>query len=316
MTPLQIPLTLPNEPWFVYCASILLSHTSGEHLFLRRVLTDPSSSSCASSPGNSDIHLASARALAHAFHRANISLVYGGGTRGIMGELAKSLVSLSGPQAVHGVIPRALIRTEKGYDGTPVGREGEGNGQKNLGRENGGQDDEDEDAGGKKAEKVLSRDELERVDSQTHADRRSSNEDDGSDNKTKLVGVEIYDPDLGTTTVVPDMHTRKRLMCDLVLRGGPGSGFVALAGGYGTIEEVMEMVTWNQLGIHALPIVLVNVAGYWDGLLGWVRNSVQQGFVGKGSAGILVEVHKPDEAVDALARYTVAEGRYLLDWSR
>src|SRR5437764_13860852 len=66
----------------------------------------------------------SARSLAQVLHDANYSLVYGGGTVGIMGELAKTLVSLSGPKAVHGVIPRALIRTEKGYEGTKVGEEG------------------------------------------------------------------------------------------------------------------------------------------------------------------------------------------------
>ena len=68
--------------------------------------------------------MASARALAQALHTAKYDLVYGGGTVGIMGELARTLVSLSGPQRVHGVIPRALIRTEKGYDGTRVGEQG------------------------------------------------------------------------------------------------------------------------------------------------------------------------------------------------
>jgi uncharacterized protein (TIGR00730 family) len=104
-------------------------------------------------------------------------------------------------------------------------------------------------------------------------------------------------------------------MAQQVVDGGPGSGFVALAGGYGTIEEVMEMVTWNQLGIHAVPIVLVNIDGYWDGLLSWVRNAVSEGYVSEGNAGILVEVKGTGEVVEALRGYRVSEERFLLDWT-
>ncbi len=224
----------------------------------------------------------SARTLASSLHAANINLVYGGGTVGIMGELAKNLVSLSGPNSVHGVIPRALIRTEKGYDGTEIGEEGK---QRKAQR-----------SGSKGAEKTMTSEELKKIDS------------DSSGNL--LQGSEF-----GLTTIVPDMHTRKRLMAHKVMQGGPGSGFVALAGGYGTIEEVMEMVTWNQLGIHALPIVLVNIDGYWDGLLSWVKNSVKEGYVGEGNADILVEVKSTDQVVEALRRYRLSEERYKLDWS-
>lgn len=218
----------------------------------------------------------SARGLAKAMHAANISLVYGGGTVGIMGEIARTLVALSGPTAVHGIIPRALIKTEKGYDGTPVGEAGKG----------------------KEAEKTVSREEYEEA-VQEHRHGTPSMLKEG---------------EFGQTTVVPDMHTRKRLMAQRVMEGGPGSGFVALAGGYGTIEEVMEMVTWNQLGIHRCPIVLVNVNGYWDGLLQWVKNSVEEGFVGEKNADILVEVKSVDDVVEALRSYRVSEARYQLDW--
>jgi len=132
----------------------------------------------------------------------------------------------------------------------------------------------------------------------------------------QLRGDVIPQSEFGNTIVVPDMHTRKRLMAEKVVRGGPGSGFVALAGGYGTIEEVMEMVTWNQLGIHKMPIVVVNVDGIWDGLLDWVRRSIREGFVGEGNANIIVEVKDPRDVVDALRNYKVAEGRFNLDWTR
>ena len=224
--------------------------------------------------------MASARSLAQALHEAQYNLVYGGGTVGIMGELAKTLVTLSGPQSVHGVIPRALIQTEKGYQGTKVGEQGK-----------------PQTAGaGKEAEKTMTSDELQRIDS-----------GDGGDL--------LQESPFGRTTIVPDMHTRKRLMAQQVVDGGPGSGFVALAGGYGTIEEVMEMVTWNQLGIHALPIVLVNIDGYWDGLLSWVRNAVKEGYVGEGNAGILVEVKGTADVVQALKGYRVSEERFQLDWT-
>lgn len=204
---------------------------------------------------------------------------------GIMGELSHTLVSLSGPKSVHGIIPRALIRTEK--DGTIR------NGEAHSPSPNRGPKP--------KTERTMSTKELERLDSNT------SNDPD-----KKIVPFS----DFGATTIVPDMHTRKRMMAGEVEAGGPGSGFVALAGGYGTMEEVMEMVTWNQLGIHKLPIVLVNINGYWDGLLEWVKNGIREGFIGEANANILVEVKKTEEVVGALKDYKVSAGRFKLDWTK
>jgi uncharacterized protein (TIGR00730 family) len=125
----------------------------------------------------------------------------------------------------------------------------------------------------------------------------------------------VPESEFGRTTIVPDMHTRKRMMANSVQQGGPGSGFVALAGGYGTMEEVMEMVTWNQLGIHQVPIILVNINGYWNGLLEWIKTAIREGFVNEGAANILVEVKSTEEVIDALRGYQVAPGRYKMDWS-
>jgi uncharacterized protein (TIGR00730 family) len=214
---------------------------------------------------------------------------------GIMGELAKTLVKLSGPRSVRGIIPRALIRTEldpstRNDTTASQAKGGEGASGTGFTSEPG------------KVERTMSAEELQRID---------SNDDNGPDPDSSIVP----ESEFGATTVVPDMHTRKRMMAHCVGAGGPGSGFVALAGGYGTIEEVMEMVTWNQLGIHTIPIVLVNIDGYWDGLLDWVRNSIREGFVSEGAANILVEVQNTDEVVDALQNYQVAPGRFKLDWS-
>lgn len=110
------------------------------------------------------------------------------------------------------------------------------------------------------------------------------------------------------------MHTRKQLMAHEVIAGGPGGGFIALSGGYGTMEELMEVTTWNQLGIHSMPVVVFNVEGYWNGLLDWVRNAVRSGFVGKNNEGILVEAKSADEVIKGLREYVCAEGRFGLSW--
>ncbi|PWY83023.1 hypothetical protein BO70DRAFT_361960 [Aspergillus heteromorphus CBS 117.55] len=231
---------------------------------------------CGSVAGTNPRHMETARALAHEFHKNNVRLVYGGGTAGLMGELARSLVQLSGPQAVHGVIPRALVKIEPGYDNA---------------QEHQSQDDTDtttQSTSGKTAERII-----------------TSNSSSSSSFKESAYG---------TTTIVADMHTRKRLMATKVAEGGPGSGFVALAGGFGTIEEVMEMTTWNQLGIHRLGVVLLNVDGYWDGLLQWVRKAVQEGYIGEENGRILVEARDVADVWPRLVGYQVSNGRMRLNW--
>jgi uncharacterized protein (TIGR00730 family) len=233
---------------------------------------------CASSPGKDPVHLESARRLGKSLHEAGYQLVYGGGTMGIMGEVSRTLVSLSGPRSVHGIIPRALIRSEK-----------DPNARVSTSTSNGEP---------KRAERTMSSEQLQRIDSNEDPDAQI-----------------VPESEFGRTTIVPDMHTRKRMMANSVQQGGPGSGFVALAGGYGTMEEVMEMVTWNQLGIHQVPIILVNINGYWNGLLEWIKTAIREGFVNEGAANILVEVKSTEEVIDALRGYQVAPGRYKMDWS-
>jgi uncharacterized protein (TIGR00730 family) len=64
-------------------------------------------------------------------------------------------------------------------------------------------------------------------------------------------------------------------------------GFIAMPGGFGTLEELFEMVTWAQLGIHAKPIGLLNVDGFYDGLVSFARHQVQEGFVREGHAALM-----------------------------
>ena len=82
--------------------------------------------------------------------------------------------------------------------------------------------------------------------------------------------------------VVDTMHTRKAMMADL------SDGFVALPGGYGTLDELFEILTWAQLGMHGKPIGLVNVCGFWDPLLAMVDHMVKEGFVPEDQLALLL----------------------------
>jgi uncharacterized protein (TIGR00730 family) len=106
------------------------------------------------------------------------------------------------------------------------------------------------------------------------------------------------------------------MMARKVIESGSGGGFVALTGGYGTLEELMEVVTWNQLGIHNRGVVLYNVEGYWDGIISWVKTAVSSGFVGKSNGNILAEARTGEEVVECLRNYRNSEGRFKLKWDQ
>jgi uncharacterized protein (TIGR00730 family) len=88
-----------------------------------------------------------------------------------------------------------------------------------------------------------------------------------------LAGREIAHSHLTTIEVVPTMHERKMRMHALA------DAFIALPGGYGTLDEMMEAVTWAQLAIHAKPCILINTLGYWNGLLNFLDTAVSAGFL-------------------------------------
>ncbi|MHB2167942.1 LOG family protein [Alsobacter sp. R-9] len=87
---------------------------------------------------------------------------------------------------------------------------------------------------------------------------------------------ELMIADAQELVVVPDMHTRKRLMFE------KADAFVALPGGIGTLEELVEQMTWAQLGQHRKPILVANVAKFWDPLLGLLQHMKTAGFVREG----------------------------------
>src|SRR5690606_10075296 len=132
---------------------------------------------CGSSPGRDETYRDAGRALGRAMARAGLRLIYGGGTRGVMGAVAEGVIEAGG--AVTGIIPRFLIRKE-----APEGELG-------------------------------------------------------------------Y---LDELIVTEDMHSRKHAMFER------SDAFVALPGGIGTVEEIVEIMTWAQLGRHGKPMVLANVS--------------------------------------------------------
>jgi uncharacterized protein (TIGR00730 family) len=113
-----------------------------------------------------------------------------------------------------------------------------------------------------------------------------------------LVDKEIAHPSLSELHVVASMHERKALMAEL------SSGFVALPGGIGTLEELFEVWTWAQLGYHAKPCAILNVAGFYDHLVGFLDNVVEQRFLRVEHRRMLIEVTDPGELLARLAAFT------------
>lgn len=102
--------------------------------------------------------------------------------------------------------------------------------------------------------------------------------------------------------VVPTMHARKALMAELA------DGFVALPGGLGTFEELLEIGTWGQLGIHRKPIGLLNVAGYYDPLVTLMDHAAAEGFVTAPNRGLFVVEKDAARLLDRLADHVPPPG--------
>jgi uncharacterized protein (TIGR00730 family) len=107
--------------------------------------------------------------------------------------------------------------------------------------------------------------------------------------------------------VVPSMHARKALMAELA------DAFIALPGGFGTFEELFEIVTWAQLGIHAKPLGLLNVAGYFDGLKAMVDHAAGEGFIDADQRDLIAQAAEPEALLALLAHH---RPRPLRRWVR
>lgn len=111
-----------------------------------------------------------------------------------------------------------------------------------------------------------------------------------------LAGKEIAHTGLTRLETVATMHERKARMTELA------DAILVLPGGFGTLDELMESVTWAQLGLHAKPCILINTIGYWDGLLAFLDISVRAGFVKLENRGLLQVAANAAEAVRMAAR--------------
>ena len=175
---------------------------------------------CGSGPGTNPRFVEAAVAFGKALAEDGIRLVYGGGSVGLMGAVAKSVLDHGG--AVTGIIPEFL-----------------------TGRENA----------------------LKRV--------------------QQLI-------------ITPDMHERKRLMFE------HSDAFVALPGGIGTLEELVEQLTWQQLGRHTKPILLANIDGFWEPLLALLAHMRETEFI---RPTLAVDILKAERVEDILPRLRAAAAR-------
>jgi uncharacterized protein (TIGR00730 family) len=110
-----------------------------------------------------------------------------------------------------------------------------------------------------------------------------------------LAGSEIAHAGLTRLEIVPTMHARKARMVKLA------DAFLVLPGGYGTLDELMEILTWAQLKIHAKPCVLINTKGYWNGLLRFLDTAVEAGFLKAGNRELVWVARDAGEAVGMIA---------------
>jgi uncharacterized protein (TIGR00730 family) len=112
-----------------------------------------------------------------------------------------------------------------------------------------------------------------------------------------LLAKEVGHTGLTELRVVKSMHERKAAMADL------SDGFVALPGGFGTLDEFFEAITWAQLGIHRKPCGLLNVKGYFDGLLAFIDHSVVEGFVRREYRDMLCVATSAPQLLDLMATH-------------
>eukprot|EP00271_Cylindrocystis_brebissonii_P021337 TRINITY_DN7538_c0_g1_i2.p1 TRINITY_DN7538_c0_g1~~TRINITY_DN7538_c0_g1_i2.p1 ORF type:complete len:226 (-),score=41.70 TRINITY_DN7538_c0_g1_i2:654-1331(-) len=117
---------------------------------------------------------------------------------------------------------------------------------------------------------------------------------------TALMPKEISGEAIGEIVEVADMHERKAKMA------AAADAFIALPGGFGTLEELLEMMTWSSLGIHSKPVAVLNVDGFYDPLLGFFDHVQTEGFMSQATRSVLLAGSSPSEILDTLQAAQVA----------
>ena len=171
---------------------------------------------CGSGLGFDPAYAEAARVLGRAMAEAEVRLIYGGGSVGLMGTLARAVLDAGG--SVTGIIPRFLQSRER------------------------------------------------------------------------LMG------DLSEIIITEDMHARKKLMFDRA------EAFVALPGGVGTLEELVEQMTWSQLGQHQKPVLLANINGFWDALIELLEQMRSEHFIRPGMEVACLVAEEADDILPMLKR--------------
>ena len=109
-----------------------------------------------------------------------------------------------------------------------------------------------------------------------------------------LVDIEVAHLGLTELHTVANMHERKAKMTDLA------DAFLALPGGIGTLDELFEAWSWNALGYHKKPFCLLNVEGYWDGMIEFIDHATESGFLSARRRSQLLVAQTPEQALDLL----------------
>lgn len=172
---------------------------------------------CGSKKGNNPAFAEKGKILGQQLAINNIEVVYGGGSVGIMNEVANGALNNNGK--VHGVIPKHLNDREHAH------------------------------------------------------------------------------PDITKLHITNTMHERKAMMAEL------SNAFIALPGGFGTFEELMEAITWLQLGIHEKPVILFNIDHYYDQLIVFIDQAVENGFISPQNRTLLKTANSIEECLDYLPLY-------------
>jgi len=124
----------------------------------------------------------------------------------------------------------------------------------------------------------------------------------------KLLDLEVGRRDLTELHVVRGMHARKLKMAEL------SDAFVALPGGFGTLEELFEVTTWTQLNYHLKPIALFNVLGYFDHLVAFLDHAAKEGFVRQMHRPLVPVFESPDEVIRGLQTAVIPQiGQWISD---
>ncbi len=126
----------------------------------------------------------------------------------------------------------------------------------------------------------------------------------------KVIGVlprflktkELAHEDLTELILVDSMHERKTKMSELC------DGVIALPGGFGTLDELFEMLTWGQLGIHKKPVALLNIDGFYDPLTAMVRTMVDEGFLKEADQKMVLISAEAEDLLNKMRRYVAPTG--------